>query len=64
MLIQMKTVTDQTSADREKAQIEANADRERAQLEATHYRQQALRKKRPRLIRLLVSGSSSLWSTS
>ena len=34
MLIQMKTVTDQTSADREKAQIEANQKREQAQLEA------------------------------
>ena len=30
MLIQMKTVTDQTSADREKAQIEANQKKEQA----------------------------------
>ena len=30
MLIQMKTVTDQTSADREKVQIESNQRREQA----------------------------------
>jgi len=64
MLIQMKTVTDQTSADREKAQIGAIRKGSRLNWRPPTTGSRPCGKKKPRLMRLLVSGSSSLWNMS
>jgi len=56
----MKTVTDQTSADREKAQIEANQRREQAQLEVTQNREQLLMQHELKRQKMLVDANTTL----